>query len=126
MKSIATINPNNGGIAGDDSGVVTVGSVTSVSFDPTGSYLAYSGVDATKICVVKDWERVICTLVPSKSGIKSGKKKDSEDEGNEGILQGGVVWGGELGVGVAKGDACKVWLATGCDGERPVRFWGIV
>ncbi|KAL7533341.1 hypothetical protein ACHAXR_007983 [Thalassiosira sp. AJA248-18] len=91
-----------------------VGTVTSLAFDPTATYLAYAGEKSTKICVAKDWERVVCTLTPSKVGGKKGKKK------NEG--SGGVVWGGQ-GLGAQEGG--KVWLATGCDGERPVRFWGV-
>lgn len=91
-----------------------VGAVTSLAFDPTASYLAYSGVNGTKVCVAKDWERVVCTLTPSKSGRK-GKKTSNG---------GGVVWGGE-GLGLQEGEGGNVWLATGCDGERPVRFWGI-
>ena len=72
---------------------------------------------ATKVCVVKDWDRVLCTLSPSKSG-KKGKKA----AGNG--LKGGVAWGGQ-GFGKKEGEGGKVWLATGCDGERPVRFWGV-
>ena len=59
---------------------------------------------------------MVCTLAPSKSGRK-GKKK-------AGGLNGGVAWGGE-GFGVKEGEGGKVWLATGCDGERPVRLWGV-
>ena len=106
LKSIATINPNGGE---DDT---NLGRVTSVAFDPSGLCLAYSGEEATKICVVKDVDRVICTLVPSKSGRKSAKKKDDE------VVNGGVVWGG------AGGEGGKVWLASGCDVERPLRIWG--
>ena len=53
-----------------------VGTVTSVAFDPTASYLAHSGEESTKGCVVKDWDRVVCTLTPSKSGRKGKKKAD--------------------------------------------------
>ena len=93
------------------------GAVTSVAFDPTASYLAYSGEESTKVCVVKDWDRVVCTLTPSKSGRKDKKKA-------VGGLRGGVVWGGQ-GFGLKEGDGGKVWLATGCDGEKPLRLWGV-
>eukprot|EP00581_Thalassiosira_minuscula_P011201 CAMPEP_0183720766 /NCGR_PEP_ID=MMETSP0737-20130205/13289_1 /TAXON_ID=385413 /ORGANISM="Thalassiosira miniscula, Strain CCMP1093" /LENGTH=590 /DNA_ID=CAMNT_0025950687 /DNA_START=15 /DNA_END=1787 /DNA_ORIENTATION=- len=93
-----------------------VGKVASVAFDPTASYLAYSGDGSAKVCVVKDWDRVVCTLNVPKSGGKKGKK---EEEG----LMGGIVWGGK-GLS-AEGEEKKVWLATGCDGQRPVRFWGV-
>jgi len=105
LKLSATITPTD------------VGTVTSVSFDPTASYLAYSGEESTKVCVVKDWERVVCTLKPSKSGRK-GKKKSGDG------LRGGVAWGGQ-GFGLKDGEGGSVWLSTGCDGERPVRFFGV-
>ncbi|KAL9182615.1 hypothetical protein ACHAXT_013267 [Thalassiosira profunda] len=89
-----------------------VGAVTALAFDPSATYLAYAGEEATKVCVAKDWERVVCTLAPG----KRGKKK-------AGATGGGVAWGGE-GFG-KEGAEGKVWLATGCDGERPVRFWGV-
>ncbi len=101
MKQSATITPSD------------VGTVNSVAFDPTATYLAYSGNESTKVCVVKDWDRVVCTFAPS----KSGKKK-------AGAAGGGLVWGGE-GFGLKEGEGGKVYVATGCDGERPVRFWGV-
>ena len=104
MKLSATVTPTD------------VGTVTSVSFDLTASYLAYSGEESTKVCVVKDWERVVCTL--TKSGRK-GKKKAAGDG-----LRGGVAWGGQ-GFGLKDGEGGSVWLSTGCDGERPVRFFGV-
>ena len=33
------------------------------------------------------------------------------------------IWGG-IGFGLKEGEGGNVYLATGCDGERPVRFWG--
>lgn len=63
---------------------------------------------------MKDWDRVVCTL---NKGGKKGKKK------SDGLLPGGVVWGGE-GFGLG-GRGGKVWLCAGCDGEKPVRFWGV-
>ena len=106
LKSIASIVP------GDD-----VGNVVSVAFDPTATYLAYTGEVSTKVCVVKDWEKVVCTLNPSKTG--GSKKKKT------GGLNGGVVWGGKGFGPLEGGEEGKVWLATGCDGERPVHFWGV-
>ena len=106
LKSIASIVP------GDD-----VGRIVSLAFDPTPTYLAYAGEVSTKVCVVKDWEKVVCTLTPSKTG--GGKKK------NTGRLSGGVVWGGKGFGPLEGGEQGKVWLATGCDGERPVHFWGV-
>jgi pre-mRNA-processing factor 19 len=106
LKSIASIAP------GDD-----VGHVVSVAFDPTATYLAYMGEVSTKVCVVKDWEKVVCTLTPSKTG--GGKKKDT------GGSRGGVVWGGSGFGPLEGGERGMVWLATGCDGERPVHFWGV-
>mmetsp|Transcript_28520 Transcript_28520/g.46724 ORF Transcript_28520/g.46724 Transcript_28520/m.46724 type:complete len:608 (+) Transcript_28520:55-1878(+) len=103
LKLSATITPTD------------VGSVTSLAFDPTATYLAYAGEESTKVCVAKDWERVVCTLTLPKSGGKKGKKKSPS---------GGVVWGGK-GFVAKEGEEGKVWLATGCDGQRPVRFWGI-
>jgi WD40 repeat protein len=112
LKLSATITP------ADD-----VGTVMSLAFDPTASYLAYSGEVCTKICVAKDWDRVVCTLTPSKKGAaKKGKKAPSA--GSVGKLSGAVVWGGE-GFGLKEGEGGNVWLAVGCDGERPVRFWGL-
>lgn len=90
-----------------------------MTFDPSATYLAYSGTESTKVCVAKDWERVVCTLSPSKGG-KKGKKKG----GDGGGVSGGVAWGGQ-GFGKEGEDGKAVWLATGCDGERPVRFWGV-
>jgi pre-mRNA-processing factor 19 len=108
LKSIATISPSP-----ED-----VGRVVSLGFDPTATYLAYSGELSTRVCVVKDWDRVVCTLYPSKTG---GVKK----KGTSGELSGGIVWGGR-GFGPKEGgEQGKVWLATGCDGERPIRFWGV-
>lgn len=110
--TIATSTNNNG----DD-----VGTVTSLAFDPTASYLAYSGDVCTKICVAKDWDRIVCTLTPSKKGaVKRGKKAGTGSE----KLSGGVVWGGQ-GLGTKEGEGGTVWLAVGCDKERPVRFWGV-
>jgi pre-mRNA-processing factor 19 len=106
LKSIASIVP------GDD-----VGNVVSVAFDPTATYLTYTGEVSTKVCVVKDWEKVVCTLNPSKTG--GSKKKKT------GGLNGGVVWGGKGFGPLEGGEEGKVWLATGCDGERPVHFWGV-
>lgn len=103
LKISATVTPSD------------VGSVTSLAFDPTATYLAYSGEESTKVCVVKDWERVVCTFTPPKTG-KKGKKK--------GGVAGGVAWGGQ-GFGLKEGEGGKVWLATGCDGQKPVRFWGV-
>eukprot|EP00571_Detonula_confervacea_P013143 CAMPEP_0172310310 /NCGR_PEP_ID=MMETSP1058-20130122/11414_1 /TAXON_ID=83371 /ORGANISM="Detonula confervacea, Strain CCMP 353" /LENGTH=582 /DNA_ID=CAMNT_0013023103 /DNA_START=29 /DNA_END=1773 /DNA_ORIENTATION=- len=100
LKLSATITPSD------------VGSVTSLAFDPTATYLAYSGEESTKVCVVKDWERVVCTFTPPKKGKKS-----------KGGLSGGVAWGGQ-GFGLKEGEGGKVWLATGCEGQKPVRFWG--
>lgn len=98
-----------------------VGTIMSLAFDPTASYLAYSGETCTKICVAKDWDRVVCTLTPSKKGVATKKgKKDSIG----GKASGAVVWGGQ-GFGVQEGGGGNVWLAVGCDGERPVRFWGV-
>ena len=91
-----------------------VGRVTSLAFDPTATYLAYAGEAAAKVCVAKDWDRVVCSLALP----KGGKKKKAE-----GALAGGVAWGGE-GLGAKEGEKA-VWLATGCDGQRPVRIWGL-
>ena len=89
-----------------------VGKVTSVSFDPTATYLAVAGTESTTVRVAKDWDREVCALKPGATG---GKKK-------AGAKSGGVVWGGSLREGA---EEKKVWIATGCDGERPVRFWGV-
>jgi len=109
LKLSATIAPT------DD-----VGTVLSLAFDPTASYLAYSSELCTKVCVAKDWDRVVCTLTPSKKGAAAKKGKKAPD----GKLSGAVVWGGE-GFGLKEGEGGNVWLAVGCDGERPVRFWGL-
>ena len=103
LKLSATITPPS-----------DVGTVTSLAFDPMGLYLAYSGAEATKVCVVKDWDRVVSTL----SKTKTGKK------GKNALVAptcGGVIWGGK-GLGE---DGDKVWIAAGCDGEKPIRFWGL-
>ncbi|KAL3793022.1 hypothetical protein HJC23_003030 [Cyclotella cryptica] len=85
-----------------------------LSFDPTASYLAYAGEGFTKVCVCKDWDRVICTLeFEHKSG--KGKKQGNNDN----TIKGGVVWG--KGVGEGK----KMCLVTCSDGEKPLRFWGV-
>lgn len=101
LKLSATITPHEG-----------VGTVTSLAFDPMGLYLAYSGAEATKICVVKDWDRVVGTLSKTKTG---GKKNATPPS------CGGVVWGGK-GLDDEGG---SVWVAAGCDGEKPIRFWGV-
>lgn len=101
LKLGATITPPEG-----------VGTVTSLAFDPMGLYLAYSGAEATKICVVKDWDRVVGTLSKTKTG---GKKNTTPPS------CGGVVWGGKG----LDDDGCNVWVAAGCDGEKPIRFWGV-
>lgn len=107
LKLSATIIPT------DD-----VGTVLSLAFDPTASYLAYAGEMCTKICVAKEWDRVVCTLTPSKKGAaKKGKAAAAAGSG-------AVVWGGQ-GFGLKEGEGGNVWLAVGCDGERPVRFWGV-
>ena len=103
LKLSATITPPS-----------DVGTVTSLAFDPMGLYLAYSGVESTKICVVKDWDRVVRTLSKTKTGRK-GKKK------TQAPTCGGVVWGGKG----LDDDEGKVWIAAGCDGEKPIRFWGV-
>jgi len=109
LKLAATIDP------GDD-----VGRVSSLAFDPTATYLAYAGEESIKVCVAKDWDRVVCTLsLPKSVGGKKGKKKSGGES-----FGGGVVWGGK-GLSVKEGEEGEVWLATGCDGQRPVRFWGI-
>ena len=90
-----------------------VGRVTSVSFDPTASYLAVAGTESSTVRVAKDWGREVCVLKPAASG---GKRK-------AGARSGGVVWGGGLREDL--GEEKRVWIATGCDGERPVRFWGV-
>lgn len=90
-----------------------VGRVTSVSFDPTAAYLAVAGTESTTVRVAKDWDREVCALRPGAAG---GKRK-------AGARSGGVVWGGSLRED-GEGEK-KVWIATGCDGERPVRFWGV-
>jgi pre-mRNA-processing factor 19 len=101
LKLSATITPTT-----------DVGTMTSLAFDPMGLYLAYSGEEATKICVVKDWDRVVSTLSKTKAGRK-GKNATAPNCG-------GVVWGGK---GLEHGDT--VWIAAGCDGEKPIRFWGL-
>lgn len=84
-----------------------------MSFDPTASYLAYAGEGFTKICVCKNWERVVCTL-EYEHKIGKGKK-----QGNNDFIKGAVVWG------KGGGEQKKVWLATCSDGEKPLRFWGV-
>jgi pre-mRNA-processing factor 19 len=111
LKMIASIKPS----------IDEVGQIISLAFDPTASYLAYTGEVCTKVCVVKDWDRVICTLSPSKTSGGS-KKKGGSSSSNSG---GGIVWGGKGFGPLEDGGQGKVWLATGCDGERPVRFWGV-
>ena len=101
LKLSATIVPSD------------VGTVTSLSFDPMGLYLAYSGDEATQVCVVKDWDRVVSTLAV----IKSSSKKKGESP----PTCGGVVWGG---IGGLEGDG-KVWIGAGCDGDKPLRIWGV-
>jgi pre-mRNA-processing factor 19 len=101
LKLSATITPPEG-----------VGTITSLAFDPMGLYLAYSGAEATKICVVKDWDRVVGTLSKTKTG---GKKNATPPS------CGGVVWGGKG----LDDDGGSVWVAAGCDGEKPIRFWGV-
>jgi len=101
LKLSATITPPS-----------DVGTVTSLAFDPMGLYLAYSGEETTKVCVVKDWDRVISTLSKTKTGTK-GKNAHAP-------ACGGVVWGGK-----GLEDGGKVWIASGCDGEKPIRFWGV-
>jgi hypothetical protein len=109
LKLSATITPTE-----------DVGTIMSLAFDPTASYLAYSGETCTtKICVAKDWDRVVCTLASSKKGAPKKSKNDSMG----GKMIGAVVWGGG-GFGLKEGEGGNVWLAVGCDGERPVRFWG--
>mmetsp|Transcript_13666 Transcript_13666/g.24755 ORF Transcript_13666/g.24755 Transcript_13666/m.24755 type:complete len:620 (-) Transcript_13666:1028-2887(-) len=109
LKLAATIDPGDG-----------VGHVTSLAFDPTATYLAYAGDESIGVCVAKDWDRVVCTLtLPKNVGGKKGKKKSVGES-----YGGGVVWGGK-GLSAKEGEEGKVWLATGCDGQRPVRFWGI-
>mmetsp|Transcript_5948 Transcript_5948/g.13018 ORF Transcript_5948/g.13018 Transcript_5948/m.13018 type:complete len:427 (+) Transcript_5948:877-2157(+) len=130
LQSIATIHPNgsdgNGdgdgkedGQSGDDANGntrVDIGRISSVAFDPSGVFLAYSGEGGTKVCVVKNVEDVVCALIPSKTKGRKSKKKDEA-----GPFRGGVVWGG---VGTAGAEE-KVWFASGCDGERPLRIWGV-
>lgn len=82
-----------------------------LSFDPTACYLAYATEGSTKICVAKDWERVVCSLDYEKKKTKGKKKVDTE--------RGGVAWGN------GGGEEKKVWVAMGCDGEKPVRFYGV-
>ena len=112
LKMIASIKPS----------IDEVGQILSLAFDPTASYLAYTGEVCTKVCVVKDWDRVICTLSPSKTSGGSKKKGGSSNSNSGG---GGIVWGGKGFSPLEDGGQAKVWLATGCDGERPVRFWGV-
>ncbi|KAL7479721.1 hypothetical protein ACHAW6_005447 [Cyclotella cf. meneghiniana] len=87
--------------------------ICAMSFDPTASYLAYAGEGFTKICVCKNWERVVCTL-EYEHKIGKGKK-----QGNNDFIKGAVVWG------KGGGEQKKVWLATCSDGEKPLRFWGV-
>lgn len=111
LKMIASIKPP----------IDEAGQIISCAFDPTASYLAYTGEISTKICVVKEWDRIICTLPPSKTS--GGSKKKGGSSSNSG--GGGIVWGGKGFGPLEDGDQGKIWLATGCDGERPVRFWGV-
>lgn len=111
LKMIASIKPS----------VDKVGQIVSLAFDPTAAYLAYTGEISTKICVVKEWDRIICTLPPSKTS--GGSKKKGISSSNSG--GGGIVWGGKGFGPLEDGGQGKIWLATGCDGERPVRFWGV-
>jgi pre-mRNA-processing factor 19 len=103
LKLSATITPPS-----------DVGAVTSLAFDPMGLYLAYSGEESTKVCVVKDWDRVISTLSKTKTTGTKGKNAPAP-------TCGGVVWGGKG----PEDDGGKVWIAAGCDGEKPIRFWGV-
>jgi len=91
-----------------------VGKLVSLAFDPTATYLAYAGTGGVKVCVAKDWDRVVAELVPG----RSGRKKEFD-----GAVPGGLSWGGSLKE-EDEGEK-KVWLVSGCDGERPVRFWGV-
>lgn len=128
LQSIAVIHPNgtdgNGDENEDGEGAddangntrVDIGRISSVAFDPSGVFLAYSGEGGTKVCVVKNVEDVVCALIPSKTGGRKSKKKDEAN-----VFRGGVVWGG---VGTAGAEE-KVWCASGCDGERPLRIWGV-
>mmetsp|Transcript_7867 Transcript_7867/g.11691 ORF Transcript_7867/g.11691 Transcript_7867/m.11691 type:complete len:269 (+) Transcript_7867:3-809(+) len=103
LKLSATITPPS-----------DVGTVTSLAFDPMGLYLAYSGEESTKVCVVKDWDRVVSSLSKTKTGSKGNNAQAAP-------TCGGVVWGGK---GLEE-DGGKVWIAAGCDGEKPIRFWGV-
>eukprot|EP00577_Skeletonema_sp_RCC1716_P007424 CAMPEP_0113419212 /NCGR_PEP_ID=MMETSP0013_2-20120614/26647_1 /TAXON_ID=2843 ORGANISM="Skeletonema costatum, Strain 1716" /NCGR_SAMPLE_ID=MMETSP0013_2 /ASSEMBLY_ACC=CAM_ASM_000158 /LENGTH=597 /DNA_ID=CAMNT_0000306555 /DNA_START=26 /DNA_END=1819 /DNA_ORIENTATION=+ /assembly_acc=CAM_ASM_000158 len=103
LKLSATITPPS-----------DVGTVASLAFDPMGLYLAYSGEESTKVCVVKDWDRVVSSLSKTKTGTKGNNAQAAP-------TCGGVVWGGK---GLEE-DGGKVWIAAGCDGEKPIRFWGV-
>jgi hypothetical protein len=87
--------------------------VYALAFDPTASYLAYAVEGAVMICVAKDWEKVVATCEYEKKKGGKGKKKAGDV-----VVQGGLVWG------AGAGDQ-KVWMACGCDGDKPVRFWGV-
>ena len=95
--------------------------MSALAFDPTATYLAYAGEGAARVCVAKDWDRVVCSLAWTKP---AGKKR----KGAAARAGGGLAWGGSFaaegeddGEGPAAGGG--VWLAAGCDGQRPVRFW---
>mmetsp|Transcript_16076 Transcript_16076/g.24900 ORF Transcript_16076/g.24900 Transcript_16076/m.24900 type:complete len:598 (-) Transcript_16076:123-1916(-) len=103
LKLSATITPPS-----------DVGTVASLAFDPMGLYLAYSGEESTKVCVVKDWDRVVSSLSKTKTVTKGNNSQAAP-------TCGGVVWGGK---GLEE-DGGKVWIAAGCDGEKPIRFWGV-
>ena len=86
-------------------------SIYALAFDPTASYLAYATAGTIKVCVVKDWNKVVCTCEYEKK-VGKGKKKKAEDD----VLKGGLIWGAGAG-------EKTVWLASGCNGDKPVRFW---
>lgn len=88
--------------------------VYAVAFDPSASYIAYGVESAIKVCKSKELYAVVATYEYEKKKAGRGKKKKTEDE----VIKGGLVWG------AGAGDD-KVWLASGCDGEKPVRFWGV-
>jgi len=88
--------------------------VNAAAFDPSASYIAYGVESAIKVCKSKELDTVVATYEYEKKKGGKAKKKKAEDE----VIQGGLVWG------AGAGDD-KIWLACGCDGEKPVRFWGI-
>ena len=63
---------------------------------------------------MKDWYRVVSSLSKTKTGTKGNNAQAAP-------TCGGVVWGGK---GLEE-DGGKVWIAAGCDGEKPIRFWGV-